>query len=562
MNTPIVTSWSRLTVMVLIWLCCAGGVQAQTRSAVLEVFLRGDAEKSQAARAYVEKTYANRPGLIVVFRDVAEKEAELQRYYQLADHFHVEKPGLPAFYLSGKFETGWDAATTPARLEELLTVEVFVRHGCPRCAAAKPVIFDRLARRYPAYRFVEKDVATSVDAQRRLQEVAQQTRSQATSVPAIHFWGRLMVGFYDANTSFNQWDQVLLGLTVESPAKTSWRVRRTRLPLASIGWFGSVALAGEMDETAADTPPPRPTGGLALPPEVEPEAATPDSADSDAPPPRPKRSLPPEVEPDSEIASGLPLTPPATGGNPDEVQLPLLGAVNWRSFGLPAFTITVGLIDGFNPCAMWVLLFLLSLLVNLKDRRKILAVAGTFVVISGAAYFAFMAAWLNIFQFIGLLRPAQIALGLLGMTIGAIHIKDFFAFKKGLTLSIPESAKPGLYARMRKIVMAESLVGAILGASVLAVLVNVVELLCTAGLPAMYTGVLTMQELPAWENYAYLLLYILAYMFDDSLMVAVVVITLGKQRLQEEGGRWLKLVSGVVIASIGAVMLFKPELLV
>lgn len=549
--------------MGFLWLCCASGVQAQTRSAVLEVFLRGDAEKSQVARAFVEQTYTNRPGLIVVFRDVAQKESELQRYYQLADHFRLEKPGLPAFYLSGKFETGWDSVTTPARLDELLTVEVFVRHGCPRCAAAKPVIFDRLARRYPAYRFVEKDVATSVDAQRRLQDVAQQTRTQATSVPAIHFWGRLMVGFYDANTSFNQWDQVLQGLTVESPDKTSRRIRRTRLPLASIGWFGSVALAGEKKEAAtSDAPPPRATEARSLPPEVEPDAVPAVSADSDAPPPRPQRSLPPEVEPAPQMAATIPLPGTSAGSSRDEVQLPLLGAVNWRNFGLPAFTITVGLIDGFNPCAMWVLLFLLSLLVNLKDRRKILAVAGTFVFISGAAYFAFMAAWLNIFQFIGLLRPAQIALGLLGVTVGVIHIKDFFAFKRGLSLSIPESAKPGLYARMRKIVMAESLVGAIIGASVLAVLVNVVELLCTAGLPAMYTGVLTMQELPVWENYAYLLLYNLAYMFDDALMVAVVVITLGKQRLQEEGGRWLKLASGVVIASIGAVMLLKPEMLV
>lgn len=215
--------------------------------------------------------------------------------------------------------------------------------------------------------------------------------------------------------------------------------------------------------------------------------------------------------------------------------------------------------DGFNPCAMWVLLFLLSILVNLRDRVRILAVAGTFVLVSGIAYFAFMAAWLNVFLIIGYLRPIQIGLGLLAITVGAIHIKDFFAFKQGISLSIPESAKPGIYRRVRKIVTAEHLSGAIVGAMVLAVLVNMVELLCTAGLPAMYTQILTLQQYPAWQNYAYLALYNVAYMFDDSIMVLLVVWTLGKRKLQQREGEWLKLVSGAVVLLLGLVMIFKPE---
>jgi hypothetical protein len=262
-------------------------------------------------------------------------------------------------------------------------------------------------------------------------------------------------------------------------------------------------------------------------------------------------------ETDSNLALPLPSAPAS-----DSVTLPIVGDVRWRNWGLPAFTLLVGLIDGFNPCAMWVLLFLLSVLVNLQDRWKILAVAGTFVLVSGLAYLAFMAAWLNVFQLVGLLRPAQITLGLIGMGVGLIHIKDFFAFKQGLSLSIPESAKPGMYARVRRIVLAESLTSAVLGAAVLAVLVNIVELLCTAGLPAMYTGILTMQELSPLHNYAYLLLYIAAYMFDDALMVSIVVVALGRHKLQERGGRILKLISGLVVFALGAVMLFRPDWLV
>jgi uncharacterized membrane protein HdeD (DUF308 family) len=202
---------------------------------------------------------------------------------------------------------------------------------------------------------------------------------------------------------------------------------------------------------------------------------------------------------------------------------------------------------------------LLSILVNLKDRWKILAIAGTFVFVSGAAYFAFMAAWLNVFEWIGFLRPVQIALGLLAITIGTIHVKDFFAFRQGPSLSIPDAAKPGIYERIRRIVNAESLPAAIAGAFVLAVLVNVVELLCTAGLPALYTSILSQQGYGSLGRYGYLLLYILAYMFDDTLMVAGVVASLNRFKLQESGGRWLKLVSGSVIMLLGLVMLFRPE---
>ena len=208
---------------------------------------------------------------------------------------------------------------------------------------------------------------------------------------------------------------------------------------------------------------------------------------------------------------------------------------------------------------MWILLLLLSILVNLRDRWRIIAIAGTFVLVSGVAYFAFMAAWLNVFEWIGMLRPVQVVIGLVALGIGVVRIKDFFAFKQGPSLSIPESAKPGIYARMRRIVTAENIPAALAAAFVLAVLVNMVELLCTAGLPALYTSILAQRDYPAAVRYGYLGLYVAAYMFDDAIMVAVVVTTLNRFKLQETGGRWLKLVSGSVVLALGVVMLLKPE---
>jgi hypothetical protein len=141
---------------------------------------------------------------------------------------------------------------------------------------------------------------------------------------------------------------------------------------------------------------------------------------------------------------------------------------------------------------------LLSLLVNLRDRRTMLLIGGTFVAVSGWVHFAFMAAWLNLFLLIGLPRGLQTALGGIAVLVGLINVKDGFAFRHGPSLTIPEAAKTGLYARVHRILRAENLPGAFAGVVALAVLVNMIELLCTAGLPAVYTHILTLQQLPWW----------------------------------------------------------------
>jgi glutaredoxin len=243
----------------------------------------------------------------------------------------------------------------------------------------------------------------------------------------------------------------------------------------------------------------------------------------------------------------------------DTVDVPLLGRMRLGELGLHAITLILGLLDGLNPGAMWVLLFLLSLLVNLHDRRPMLLIGGAFVAVSGLVYFAFMAAWLNFFLLIGLSRLVQVTLGGIAAVVGVINVKDFLAFRHGPSLTIPEAAKSGLYARVRRILRAENLPGAFVGVVGLAVLVNMIELLCTAGLPAIYTHILTLQQLPWWAYYGYLGLYNVAYMLDDSLMLGLAVITLSRRKLQEAEGRWLKLVSGVVMLGLGVVLIAHPE---
>lgn len=237
----------------------------------------------------------------------------------------------------------------------------------------------------------------------------------------------------------------------------------------------------------------------------------------------------------------------------------LFGKLSVASLGLPLFTLAVGLLDGFNPCAMWVLLFLLSMLVRLQSRRRMALVAGTFVLASGAVYFLFMAAWLNLFLLIGLTAWLRYGLAGLALLIAAINIKDAVRPGVGPSLSIPETAKPGLYRRMRRVINSDTLLLSLPAVALLAIVVNFVELLCTAGFPALYTAILTQQDLPPGAYYAYLGLYILGYIADDTLMVAVAVIALGNRKLSDRGGRWLKLLSGLVMLGLGTLMLLQPD---
>lgn len=241
------------------------------------------------------------------------------------------------------------------------------------------------------------------------------------------------------------------------------------------------------------------------------------------------------------------------------VEVPWLGRIDIEALGLPLFTIAIGLLDGFNPCSMWVLILMMSMLAAVGDRRRMLAIAGTFVAVQGIAYYAFLAAWLNVFLLIGISRASEIVLGLIALAAGLVHVKDFFAFGRGLMLSIPAAAKPGIYQRMRALIHERSLAVAIAGTVVLGLLVQVVELLCTSGLPALYTRILTLRNLDAWNYYGYIGLYIVMYMIDDVFILGVGVVTLSQKRLQEKEGRFLKLLSGAIMVLLGVYLIFVPH---
>ncbi|MBD2549306.1 NrdH-redoxin [Microcystis elabens FACHB-917] len=344
-------------------------------------------------------------------------------------------------------------------------LQVFVRQGCPHCAAAKAFL-PELQRRHPRVRVRLRDVGTDPQARADLLRLSQQAGVSAPGVPTFTYGGKVLVGF--------------------------------------------------------DGPTGRGRELLALLEATEPRGDG------------------------------------ASGAGAGALDLGPLGRLSVSSAGLPLFTLAMGLLDGFNPCAMWMLLFLLSLLVHWRHRRRMALVAGTFVLVSGAVYFAFMAAWLNVFLLLGWSDALRLVLAGLALTVGVVNVLDSRRRGSGFVLSIPDEAKPGLYARMRSVVQSRSLLPAMAAVAVLAVVVNAVELICTAGLPALYTAVLSQQDLPAAAHYAYLGVYIVGYIADDTLMVGAAVLALSSDKLTEAGGRWLKLISGAVMLALGAALLLRP----
>lgn len=243
----------------------------------------------------------------------------------------------------------------------------------------------------------------------------------------------------------------------------------------------------------------------------------------------------------------------------ESIRLPLIGAVDPESLSLPALTLVLAGLDAFNPCVFFVLLFLLSMMAHQKSRRRMLLIGGVFVLVSGIMYFAFMAAWLSVFQLFGHLAWVTLAAGALAIFVGAVNVKDFFLFGKGFTLSIPESKKPGIFRRARAILSAGSLPAMLAATLFLAVAANFYELLCTAGFPMVYTRLLTLADLTPAARYGYLAAYNLVYVLPLALIVAVFAFSLGARKLTERGGRLLKLMSGAMMLELGALLLIAPD---
>ncbi len=241
------------------------------------------------------------------------------------------------------------------------------------------------------------------------------------------------------------------------------------------------------------------------------------------------------------------------------INLPFFGEVDILKFSLPVITIVLGVLDGFNPCAMWALIFLIGLLLGMKDRKKMWILGSAFIVVSAIVYFIFMAAWLNLIIFLGFIVWIRILIGLLALFGGGYSLKEFFYNKDASCKVSGGDKKRKTFERMRLAIQKNSFWLALGGIIVLAFVVNMIELVCSAGLPAVYTQVLILNDLSVWQQYLYLLGYIFFYMIDDLFVFFVAMITLEMTGITTKYVRAARLIGGILMLIIGILLIFKPS---
>lgn len=238
-----------------------------------------------------------------------------------------------------------------------------------------------------------------------------------------------------------------------------------------------------------------------------------------------------------------------------------IGKTDLTLLSLPALSILLGFLDGFNPCAMWVLITLLTLLINTHDMKKVWIIGGTFLFVSGAIYYLFIAAWLNVFLMIGYNFWVQKVIGIVAIGGGGFYLYEAFGKDPNQCNVSNLSARQRTIAKMKSIMQITQWPALILGVSILAISVNMIELVCTAGLPAVFTQILAFNDISNFARYGYIGLFILMYMIDDVAIFGIAIYTLHATGMTTKYRRFTLIFGGLLMYALGMLMIFAPEAL-
>lgn len=238
--------------------------------------------------------------------------------------------------------------------------------------------------------------------------------------------------------------------------------------------------------------------------------------------------------------------------------LPKIGSVDLSKVSLPALAIILGFLDGFNPCAMWTLLFLISILITMKDKKKMWILGMAYIVTSAFVYFLFMTAWLNLFLLIGYTVWLRIFIGLVALGGGSYSLYKFYKGDGDGCDVVDEEKKQKTFYKLGKITSNKSFALALIGIIGLSFAVNLVELVCSAGFPAVFTQILALNNLASYEYYLYIMLYILFFMLDDLFVFFVAMLTLQMTGITTKYVKYSRLIGGILIIGLGLLLLFKP----
>jgi glutaredoxin len=257
-------------------------------------------------------------------------------------------------------------------------------------------------------------------------------------------------------------------------------------------------------------------------------------------------------------AKGSP-PPRAAGATSTTIDVPLVGEVALDGSSLVFSTLVIGFVDGVNPCSLWVISVLLAIVVRTGSRRRVLAIGATFLLVTAAMYAVYMAGIYSAMSIVGHLGAVQVVVAVMAGALGVVSVKDYFAFKKWISFTIPDSAKPRIYQRMRAAAAHRDLLPALGATAVLAVGVSLLETPCTAGFPVLWTGILAANAVSTPETVALFGVYMVPFLLDELLVFGLAVVTLRATKMQERHGQVLKLVAGTTMLALAATVLLRPE---
>jgi cytochrome c biogenesis protein CcdA/glutaredoxin len=244
------------------------------------------------------------------------------------------------------------------------------------------------------------------------------------------------------------------------------------------------------------------------------------------------------------------------------IKIPLIGEINLNNQSLFVATLLIAFVDGVNPCSIWVLTMLIALTLHTGSRKRVALIGIIFIFITALVYALFIAGLFTILTFISFVTWIQVVVAIVALVFALVNIKDYFWYKEGVSFTISDDKKPGIFKRMRKILeSSDSLWGVISATVVLAAGVSLVEFSCTAGFPVLWSNMLSAQGVETGEFVLLLLLYMLIYQIDELVIFFVAVFTLKASRMEEKHGRILKLIGGTLMLTLAGVMIFNPNLL-
>lgn len=252
---------------------------------------------------------------------------------------------------------------------------------------------------------------------------------------------------------------------------------------------------------------------------------------------------------------------PSTTINQNEIYIPIIGKINPKEISLPLLAIIIGLVDGFNPCAMWILIFLISMLMGMKDQTKMWTLGLTFIITSGLVYFFFMVGWLELATYLNTITFFKILISIIAIIFGIFNIYSYFKEQKeDIGCDVVDNKKrKKITNNIKNILANNSLLISLIGIALLAVAVNILELLCSLGLPVLYTNILAINNVTGFIKYIYIFIYIIFFMLDDIVIFLIAMKTLKITAISNKYTKYSHLIGGVIMIVIGLLMLLKPE---